>query len=172
MRTHASTLLPMLLAAFPAAAQDVAPAELPFRLVGNAFMALSVGDMDESEAWYQAALGLTTVRSVGASEDETLIRVLGRDSLLVELIHDDRSLDVRELTGPLPGAHLVQGLFKAGFFVDDADALFSHLQSQGVTMDQRVIADPEMGLRFFVFRDLDGNRLQAFERCTGDCGGG
>ena len=62
-----------------------------------------------------------------------------------------------------------EGIQHYSFFVDDIDAAFNWLRSQGVNTDAGIMIDRELQVRTFVFRDLEGNALQVFERCGEEC---
>lgn len=155
----------------PVAAAVAQPSPGPFQILGSAFVAISVADADASAAWYAKTLGLELKRSIDTPDGRIAIRILARQGLMVELIAQRGSLALDQLAGPdgpLQKRIFVQGHFKAGFFVADAQAVYDHLRALSVSMDERVIVDNDMNLEFFVFRDPDGNRLQVFERIDGN----
>ncbi len=139
-----------------------------YQMDGHGFFAVSVRDLDATGAWYARALHLTVAREFRSPDGTVALAVLQRPGLTVELVAHRASIGVDSLANVSRG-YLIQGLFKAGFFVHGIDELFNELRALGVQTDEQVIVDEEMSLRFFVFRDPEDNRLQAFERCDGEC---
>jgi hypothetical protein len=56
--------------------------------------------------------------------------------------------------------------------VSGIDGFHAHVVSFGGDADPIIGTDEVLGMRTFVLRDSDGNRLQAFERCGEGCGAG
>jgi catechol-2,3-dioxygenase len=151
-----------VLAARPAVAssQGLPSASAEFALTGSSFVAVVVRDVDAASSWYQGVFGLDEVNRIDAADGRFSIRLLSGRGLSVELIGQgdaERPAD----------RHL--GLFKAGLYVADIDALHRRLTRRGVTRDERVLFDEKLNAKTFVFRDLEGNRLQAFQSCAEPC---
>lgn len=141
----------------------------PLAGAAPAFLAISVSDLEAATAWYRQVLGVEPVREVASADSVLRARLLFFDPVAIELIHHRATLSKGEILDP--GAHRfqIQGIVKAGIFVDDIDRLHQHLREQGVNTDARIGVDSLIGARFFVFRDPDGNSIQVFERCAGPC---
>jgi hypothetical protein len=135
-------------------ASDAASQTIP----GRQFLALQVRDIEEMSAWYGDVFGLQEVSRLASGDGRYAIRILTDGSLTVELIHETRSAEP-------PERHY--GIFKAGLRVAGIDALHERLLARGVQTDERIFADSALGVRSFVFQDLEGNRLQAFEEAGG-----
>lgn len=133
----------------------------PFSITGDTFLAIQVTDDSAAAAWYASRFGLEEVNRLTAGDGRYSIRLLTGRGLTVEVI---RLPDV----GPAEDGPRL-GLFKAGFWVDEIDAAHDWLVERGVDADERIFVDEALGARSFVFRDLEGNRLQVFERCDSDC---
>lgn len=135
----------------------------------SAFLAVSVPDLDAASDWYSSVLGLGAVREVASPDGSLRARVMSAGSVVVELVHHRASISPEDVLER--GAHRFQleGIVKAGLFVPDLDLLHEELRARGVDVDARIGTDEDLGLRFFVFRDRDGNRIQAFERRDGGC---
>lgn len=127
-----------------------------FDVIGESFFAVRVDDARAATDWYRSRLGLTTANELDDPDGRFVIRILSRPGLIVELIEQSGT--------PAPPDRAPTGHFKAGFFVADVDAAFEALRSQGVDTDDGVSTDDALGVRMFVFRDLEGNRLQIFGR--------
>ena len=137
-----------------------ASAEPEFAIVAPAFLALRVGDVEAAAAWYARALALDPVKQLDAEDGRFRIRILARGNLTVELI------EMRGTEAP-PQPHL--GIFKVGFYVDDIDAAHRWFREAGAELDDAIFTDDALAVRSFVLRDPDGNRLQVFEQCDGEC---
>jgi catechol 2,3-dioxygenase-like lactoylglutathione lyase family enzyme len=129
-------------------------------LTGDSFVAIRVADVEAAARWYHQALGLEEVKRIEGDDRAYSIRILSGNVLSVELI---QQRDVTDPTDP----HL--GLFKVGFYVADVEAYHERLAGLGVDVDPQVFVDDVLGVRSFVFRDPEGNRLQAFQTCGASC---
>ena len=132
----------------------------PYALAGPAFLALRVDDVERAARWYAVTLDLQEVSRLDADDDRYHIRILSGHGLGVELIQERG-------VARAPGRHL--GHFKAGIFVTDLTAFHERLTGAGVDVDPEIFVDTTLQARSFVFRDVEGNRIQAFERCDGTC---
>ncbi|MGD8329536.1 MAG: VOC family protein [Acidobacteriota bacterium] len=144
-----------------------APAEVP-SVASPSFFGVSVGDLDAAVSWYRRVLGLETVRSVESRDGRGRAVVMRRGELMVELVHFEGSLSPRadpEVQHPFQ----IEGLAKAGMFVADAGEWHTYLLGAHVDTDAQVVTDENLAVRTFVFRDLDDNRIQVFERCEQGC---
>lgn len=107
-------------------AQATTPAQLPFKTVSGALIALSVADLAASTKWYEDNLGLKVTTRVPAQGAMRGLVILEGNGLLVELQEHvgaaapDRSPTAR------------QGIFKIGIQVDDFDATVTALRARGV----------------------------------------
>ena len=128
------------------------------RASGSAFFAVRVGDVEAAGRWYSQVLDLREANRLEGSG--FAIRLLSRPGLTVELIQRD---------GDASPSVPTLGLFKAGFYVPDADALYTRLRSMDVDLDDQLFVDSALNARTFVFRDPEGNRLQVFEHCGESC---
>jgi len=154
-------------AGVPAPGPAQAPEETP-SVASPSFFGVSVGDLEAAESWYRRVLGLETVRSVQSRNGDSRAVVMRRGELVVELVHFDGSRTPRaDLSVEHP--FQIEGLIKAGMFVADAELWHQYLVAAGVEADAQVITDEALGMRTFVFRDPDGNRIQVFERCEQGC---
>jgi catechol 2,3-dioxygenase-like lactoylglutathione lyase family enzyme len=143
------------------------PAEIP-AVASPSFFAVSVSDLDAAESWYRRILGLETVRAVQSRDDRSRAVVMRRGDLVVELVHFDGSRSPRTDPG-VEHPFQIEGLVKAGVFVADAAQWHAYLQGAHVDTDADVVTDETLAVRTFVFRDLEGNRIQVFEGCEQGC---
>jgi len=160
VKLKALVFVALLTGATPAQAQEADSTNSEFAFDGPSFVAIRVGDVDAAASWYKRVLGLNEVNRIDAEDGRYFIRILSGGGLSVELI-EERDVE------PTEDRHL--GLFKVGLYVDDIDAFRSRLEGFGVDQDSRIFVDEALASRSFVFRDPDGNRIQAFQRCDGRC---
>jgi catechol-2,3-dioxygenase len=131
-----------------------------FAIVGPAFLALQVADVESAATWYSTVFSLSPVNEIDAADGRYRIRILTSPALTVELI-ESRGI------ARAPERHL--GLFKFGFYVDDIEAAFHWFRSAGVETDNSTFVDSALSVRSFLMRDPEGNRLQVFARCGESC---
>ena len=105
-----------------------------------------VRDLRAAREWYENALGLAATY-VDEAEGLAVLGLEGTSLTLWQLKTDD-------------GAGAIGGGTFPIFAVADAAAARSKLQSQGVDAEA---LQTGTGVRYFGFRDLDGNRLEACE---------
>ena len=129
-------------------------------ILGPVFLALQVADVDSAAAWYGTVFSLGVVKEIDTPDGRYRIRILTNAAMTVELI------ETRDIGSP-PAYHL--GLFKFGFYVSDIDAAFNWYRGMGVATDDSIFIDDVLSVRSFLMRDQEGNRLQVFARCQGDC---
>lgn len=123
-------------------------------ILGPAFFAVQVRDVERASSWYQGVFDLEVASQLDAEDGAYAIRILSSQGLTVELIEERRSETP-------PERHF--GHFKAGLYVVDIEAFQERLVAAGVDVDERVVVDPALGVRSFVFRDVEGNRIQALQ---------
>jgi len=131
-----------------------------FEILGPAFIALQVEDVESAAAWYSTVFSLSQVNEIDAANGRYRIRILTSPALTVELIE---TRDIARASD----RHL--GLFKFGFYVDDIEAAFHWFRGAGVDTDSSTFVDNALSARSFLMRDPEGNRLQVFARCGESC---
>ena len=131
-----------------------------FEILGPAFLALQVADVESAATWYSTVFSLSPVNEIDAVDGRYRIRILTSPTLTVELI------ETRDIARA-PERHL--GLFKFGFYVDDIEAAFRWFRGVGVETDNSTFVDSALSARSFLMRDPEGNRLQVFARCGESC---
>ena len=137
-----------------AAAQSALDSDVAFR--DPTFFAVRVDDAEAASAWYREVLDLELVSRLEAEDGSYNIHILSGGELVVELIEQPG-------TEAVPGRHL--GHFKAGVYATDAGAVHQSLLARAVDADAEMFTDPQLGVSSFVFRDLEGNRIQVFQKC-------
>jgi catechol 2,3-dioxygenase-like lactoylglutathione lyase family enzyme len=105
---------------------------------------LRVRDLTRAEAWYKQTLGLSSVYS-DPTEGLTVLGLEGTSLTLWQLKQAEAEMAPTDRSFPI-------------FAVADADAAHRHLRELGVSAEP---LQEGPGVRFFTFRDPDGNRLEA-----------
>jgi catechol 2,3-dioxygenase-like lactoylglutathione lyase family enzyme len=125
------------------------------------FFAISVPNLQESVGWYSNTLGL--VPTVLPSSPQSKVALLRGNGLLVELIEHSQAFDVERYVPRLEGRHLVHGLVKIGFFVQDLDATVAALRRRGARFRGSIYTDDIAGARSIILLDNNKNLIQLFE---------
>lgn len=144
--------------------------EAGWSVASPAFVAVSVMDFETSTEWYSTLFDLEVVREIEARDGSASVRILRGGDVVIELIAHSEPIGIAPEHAD-EAAFRFAGLFKTGVFVEGIEAMHADLLSRGTQVDARIGVDEVLGMRTFVFRDPDGNRLQAFERCSDGCGG-
>jgi catechol 2,3-dioxygenase-like lactoylglutathione lyase family enzyme len=108
-----------------------------------------VRDMSRAVQWYSRTLGLAAVYSDPA-EGLTVLGLQGTSLTLWQLKPHEDGAEPSGRSFPI-------------FAVADAAAAHHHLVGHGATVEP---LQEGHGVRFFTFRDLDGNRLEACQVLT------
>ncbi|MDP2481650.1 MAG: VOC family protein [Candidatus Palauibacterales bacterium] len=140
-------------ATFPARAPGPSSPADTVNLREFAFFAVRVEDVEAAAAWYRDVFDLDLANRLDAEDGRYAVRILSGGGLAVELIEQPDA-------GRAPDPHL--GLFKAGIRVADIESFHQRLLALGVNADPKPIEDSTLNVRTFVFRDPEGNRIQAF----------
>jgi predicted enzyme related to lactoylglutathione lyase len=105
--------------------------------------------MDASTTWYRSVFGLQDAGGFAADDGSWRIENLKSDQLFVELIRDERTVNVDR---PL-------GFRKVGFRVPDVEAIADRV-AEATGERPRVVAFEEQGIRILQLNDPDGNVIQ------------
>jgi catechol 2,3-dioxygenase-like lactoylglutathione lyase family enzyme len=133
------------------------------------FVALVVGDLERSVAFYRDTLGMTEVKQVVVGDDKARtgkfsargfrFRTFRLGPLALKLVE---TKGAPAETRGLVDSH--RGVRYIAFAVEDIDATCRELSSRGVEFASDVLApEPESGVaRLVFFRDPDGNLLELY----------
>jgi catechol 2,3-dioxygenase-like lactoylglutathione lyase family enzyme len=134
-----------------------------FRTVKGAFVAVTVPDLDVAAKWYVEKFGLRIVKNHAMRADnKAAVTVLQGNGFTVELIWLADAMPLSNVAPQLKGLQDIQGILKAGVFIDDLDAAHEELKSRDVNMAFEILYEKSMDCRMFAIRDNNGNILQFF----------
>lgn len=133
-------------------------------LIGIHHFALSVADLDATVDWYTGTLGFVVERRFGFPELQTEIaHLILPGSIRIELLWQagskkgpDYSLDAFSAIG-------TQGAKHIGLLVENVDAAYQNLKSQGVTILHEPTTVEPAGVRNFWILDNEGHHIEINE---------
>ena len=113
------------------------------------YFAVWVEDVDKSVAWYRAVFGLRQLGGSEADDQSWRIENLGNDQLFVEIVHDERAVEIS----------FARGFAKVGFHTPDVEAVADRV-ARATGERPRVLDFARFGVRIVQLRDPDGNIIQ------------
>ena len=122
-------------------------------------VALSVGNLAESVAWYRDKLGFALASTVDNKTSGFQMAVVEKNGLKLELIHRPGSRNLEGKPKDPPDHLQVQGLRNLVLGVDDLAATNAYLKAKGVRLIWESKFIPEAGVAITNFRDPDGNLI-------------
>ncbi|SEK65553.1 hypothetical protein SAMN05428989_0547 [Pseudoxanthomonas sp. GM95] len=125
---------------------SAAIAPLPAVTFGRLAPTLPVTDIDRALAFYVEVLGFTKTFENGTPVGFVILKK-----------------DAAELHLSLHKTHKPSNQNLAHLLVDNATALYAHLEAAGIRI-VKALRDANYGLRGFVFADPDGNRIDVGQR--------
>jgi catechol 2,3-dioxygenase-like lactoylglutathione lyase family enzyme len=156
-RAFASSCLVVVCCTTVAAGQQAADVR-PF------LAALSATSVQRTTAWYRDHFGFRILSLDTLSRPGLSAALLERDGFYLEVVAVAGS---RFRPDALPNSASnasLQGLYKLGFWVPDADSSALALQQAGVSLYRPVAADSSLagGVRYFLVKDPDSTVVQVF----------
>lgn len=147
----------------PAANHDVAeakPASEASQALRPSLLALSVGDLDASVAWYADMLGFTETARYEFSEDRMRLAFMEKDGFELELIE---IADTPPFSAPDPNNPATRrGLVKFAFHAEEIEKLYNKAVENDAQVQSALRDSNRTGGRFFILLDPDGNWVQVF----------
>ena len=119
---------------------------------GRQFCGLAVADAAIA-AWYARVFGMQVTAEVRPA-DGSLVTILESPHLVVEIKQRARSV---------PRDPDAEGFMKVGWFVPSVAEEHDRLVAAGVPVVVPITDQPELGIRFFIVEDPEGNPIQIFE---------
>lgn len=129
-------------------AQEMNDAWIP-TIEAPQYFAIFVSDVDEAVTWYMQAFDLEPTAGSQADDGSWRIENLVSSSLQIELIYDERAVEVERGLG----------FVKVGFSVPDVDQIANRIQQFGNDRP-RIVEFAELNQRILQIRDPDGNVIQ------------
>ena len=121
---------------------------------------LSVTDAEKTARWYEENLGLARRKRSTFPNGKAII--LGSPYVEIEILQYAGAVDARKQLG-IAKDYLEHGIFKFGFYVDKLDETVTRLKQRKIKFYYEHGTDEELGLRFAIIADEDGNTIQLFE---------
>jgi len=128
------------------------------------FSAIIVSDMESSITWYSTNFGFKVLNKIESEEKGFKQANLKVGNVLIELIELDSSLSPIDLLENHPKKTRIDGFFKFGFLVSEFDTWVEYLKQSKVEFYGSVVTDNLSGKKMLIIKDLDGNRIQLFEK--------
>jgi len=126
------------------------------------FSAVVVKDLTASVKWYQSVFDLKIKTEMNDPNQSYKIKILESSNYLLEVLELKGSMIRNELLKGKPNGTELQGHFKIGFKISNANAWVVHLKSLGIDVPQ-LWTDSNTGKKNFLIKDPDGNLIQFFE---------
>ena len=115
---------------------------------------LLVADVVKASDYYRDKLGFDDVGLFGEPPNFAIVR---RDELAVMLSQKGSGVEHK------PNWHIVEKMWDAYFWVDDAEALYAELLERGATIDYTIYTTP-WGTREFGVQDADDHDIAFGQR--------
>jgi catechol 2,3-dioxygenase-like lactoylglutathione lyase family enzyme len=122
-------------------------------------VALSVGNLEESVAWYRDKLGFALVSTIDNKTSGFRMAVMEKNGLKLDLILFPASAKSRGSYLEPPGHLAEQGIRNLVFRVDDLRATNAELKARGVKLIWESRPIPEVGTFITNFWDNSGNLI-------------
>jgi len=128
------------------------------------FSALIVNDIENSIFWYTDNLGFTVLNQNEFQKLGFKQANLKRGNILIELIELSTAISAKDVVPNYNNKTRIIGFFKIGFLVSDFEKWINHLTLKKVDFHGKVVIDNISGKKMVIIKDLDGNRIQIFEK--------
>jgi catechol 2,3-dioxygenase-like lactoylglutathione lyase family enzyme len=123
-------------------------------------LALSVGDLDASIAWYAGVLGFVEGERYDFPADRMRMAFMKHGDFELELIE---LADAPPFSAPDPGNPATRrGLVKIAFYTGGIEPLHHSARASGAEVQTALRNSNRTGGRFFILLDPDGNWVQVF----------
>lgn len=142
----------------PVVTAQVPPPVRPF------LAALSVSSVSRTATWYRDHFGFRLLQMDSVGRPGLAAALLERDGFYLEIVALAGSRPRREaLANPANNGSL-QGLYKFGFWVPDADSVAREISRAGIPLYRPIATDSALagGTRYFLVLDPDSTVVQVF----------
>ena len=130
----------------------------------SSFIALVVSDFDRSMEWYTNTFGFEVLNKTENADRGLKQANLKLGPVKLEIIELNSSIHASSLLDSTQNRVIFQGIFKAGFTIDEFEQKVSAWHDDKIVTKDQVVTDPVSGSRMVILRDPDGNRIQIFEK--------
>ena len=121
-------------------------------------VAHSVADLDASKAWYRKHFGFEEVAAWSGEGYRAAIIAAG--PARPEMFEVSGATAGADETHDVLTSFRQRGLKHIGFAVDDVDAAFEQLRSEGAEVLAEPTTNEDVGMRIAFFRDCDGVQVE------------
>ncbi|UDF04979.1 VOC family protein [Asticcacaulis sp. AND118] len=128
------------------------------------FMAVSVADARATARWYTQMLGFAVTQEGAVPDRPIRFAFLANGDSLIEIIERPDAAPPPLAENSQRQAWRTHGIFKAGFWTDDIEALETHLTAKGALFSHRIVRPDGAPYRTLAVRDPEGNIVQIFGR--------
>ena len=126
------------------------------------FSAVVVTNLTSSVKLYQSVLDLKIKTEMDDPNQSHRITILECANYRLEILELKGSLIKEELLKDKPNGTQLQGHFKVGFKISNANEWLKHLKNLSIDVPQ-VWTDSKNGKKNFIIKDPEGNLIQFFE---------
>ena len=126
--------------------------------------ALSVSSVQRTSAWYRDNFGFRILQMDSVTRPGLSAALLERDGFYLEIVALRGARPRMDALADRASNASLQGLYKLGFWVNDADSVARALTRAGVALYRPLASDSSLsgGVRYFLVRDPDSTVVQVF----------
>ena len=130
-------------------------------IIGKSFFAITVKNADSTAGWYAATFRLKTLNTINDSASGAIIRILGNDNMVVEILQlkDTRAVSAVGLNSVFQ----LHALVKVGFFVRNLEEVQKYFDQIGIKIKYGPFNDEASKTKNLIINDCEGNLIQFFE---------
>ena len=136
-------------------------------IAGKSFIAVTVSNVDSTSMWYENVFGVKLLKEIKTPNGLVHIKIEGNEFLMIEILQINGSKRLNDCDLNVDEAHLLQGFFKMGLFVKDANKAEQYFKSKGLAITNPLFHDKETATTSFIVQDPGGNMLQFIEDKSG-----
>jgi catechol 2,3-dioxygenase-like lactoylglutathione lyase family enzyme len=127
---------------------------------------ITVSNLDSTIMWYHNNLGFNLTKKTEMPEYSLRIAFMELDNFHLELIEFKEFVSYSEIKNYfkiISDRAKIQGFFKLGFLVDNLQKITERLKRNSVKFERNITQDKELGVKFILVDDNNGNAIQLFQ---------